>query len=626
MSGICAVWHKNGTLDLGRTLEAVGDALPLLPTERASQELDAHAGVAVRARFTESQQTIRTPRLLLACDAELINEYELRKEVGEHALGGQRGPAALFATLYERHGADFVEKLRGGFAIVVWDLAERRLVAAIDGFGIKRLVWYQDNEVTIVASRATAVREAKPDLEINPRAIANVINFSADLAPETIFSGVRRLEPGGVLVASEQGARTRRYWDMQYGLDAGHDEAQLSRELAAVVEQSVSAHCRAAADLHRGAFLSGGTDSSTVLGLMTRAVEGPVKAFSIGFEEQPFNELSYAQLAAQQFGSEHHTYLVSARDCEQALPQIIRSFDEPFGNASAIPTYFCAKLAAERGVDTLLAGDGGDELFGGNTRYATEKIFSVYESVPGWLRTGLIEPAAALPAGTLTRRARGYIRRAKMPGVERMFSFHFLRAHNPDEVFSSEFLARLNGYDVLEIPARHYADAAATAHLDHLLYVDLKVTIADNDLPKVTNVAELAGIRTRFPFLEREVAEFSGRIPPHLKVKGFQKRYLFKRAFRDLLPREIIKKKKHGFGIPVAVWMKTDKRIGALVRDTLLSGRALERSYFRRAFIEELFRKHDATDSTYYGDCLWTFLMVELWHHQFVDQPTRVGV
>ena len=188
-----------------------------------------------------------------------------------------------------------------------------------------------------------------------------------------------------------------------------------------------------------------------------------------------------------------------------------------------------------------------------------------------------------------------------------------------------DFLKTLADYSVLEVPARHYAQAAARDHLDRLLYVDMKITLADNDLPKVTCMSELAGIQARFPFLDRPLAEFSGRIPANLKVKGFEKRYLFKQAFKNLLPAEVIKKKKHGFGIPVATWMKSDRRLREFCRDILLSARAFERGYFRREFIEDLFRKHDAEDSTYYGDTLWTFLALELWHRQVVDGALRTS-
>jgi asparagine synthase (glutamine-hydrolysing) len=355
--------------------------------------------------------------------------------------------------------------------------------------------------------------------------------------------------------------------------------------------------------------------------MLTRHAQASVNAFSIGFEEQPFNELGYAEIAARRFGARHHTHLVGPRECFDALPDIVRYFDEPFGNSSAVPTYFCARLAAGAGIRTLLAGDGGDELFGGNERYAVDNVYELYHYIPKWVRKGLMEPViAAFPIhGGPVARARSYIRRANILGVERMLSFQFLCTHSLSEVFDGDFLKALGPYSVVEVPSGHYSRAAARDHLDRLLYVDMKITLADNDLPKVTCMSELAGIRTRFPFLDRDVAEYSGSIPANLKVRRFNKRYLFKRAFRELLPEEIIRKKKHGFGIPVAIWLKTVPYMREFSRDVLFSARAVERGYFRRSFVEDLFRKHESDDSSYYGDTVWTLLMLELWHRQFVD-------
>jgi asparagine synthase (glutamine-hydrolysing) len=630
MSGICAVWRKENPERVAATLNSALGGLSLLEPEVATQEICGAAGAGVSARFA-TQQIYRNGHTVVACDAELFNEKELAELAGLQPPAAEgSGRAALLAALYERYGCDFVKRLRGGFAVVLWDRREKRLLAAIDGFGIKRLVYADNARIFLAASRIESlVRTGEIDTGINPKAIANVLNFSSNLAPETIFTRIHRLIPGALLVVSDRGARIQKYWDMHYVVgDEDADEARLSAEVESTVESSVAAYCKDDPLNELGAFLSGGTDSSTVVGMITRARRAPVKAFSIGFEEQPFNELSYAEIAAKQFGSEHHTYMVGARDCFDAFPAMVRGFDEPFGNSSAIPTYFCARLAAENGVKTLLAGDGGDELFGGNERYATEQVFEVYRKVPKVLRTAFIEPVCAwLPQHGLLRRAGGYIRRANLPGVERMLSFQFLQTHSPAEVFTADFLNALGSYTVGEVPARHYAQAQARDHLDRLLYVDVKITLADSDLPKVTCMSELAGIQVRFPFLDRSVAELSGRIPARLKVKGFEKRYLFKRAFRQLLPPEILNKPKHGFGIPIANWMRSDKRMRELSYDTLLSARAFGRGYFRRDFVEDVFRKHEAENRTgYYGDTIWTFLALELWHRQMVDQPVGMSV
>ena len=607
MSGICAVWRKDTPARLRETLSAVGHGLALRTAERLTECADGAAGVAVSSLFA-SQQIFENASVLLACDADLND-----------GANGVDQTAVRLARLYEQHGSGFVEKLRGSFSIVIWDRRERKLVAAVDGFGINRLVYFENEDMLLVASRVDALtRVPGVPADVNPRAIANVLHFGANLAPETIFRGLRRLTPGSILTGCDRGTSVQRYWDMRYGAGGNSDEESLARELEQTVQQSVTANARQDAFSEIGAYLSGGTDSSTVVGMLNRLGRGTPRAFSIGFDEERFNELEYAEIAARKFQAEHHIYRVTADDCFEAIPQIVRYFDEPFANSSAIPTYFCARLAAQHGIKALLSGDGGDELFGGNERYRTDKIFHLYQEVPRPMRKGLIEPAlAVLPVGI----ARRYVRRSNLPACERYFSYNFLCAHPPAEVLHPDFVDALGGYSLLETPTRYYDQAPASDHLDRLLYVDVKMTLGDSDLPKVTQMSELAGIQTRFPFLDRAVAEFSGRVPASLKVKGLDKRYLFKRAFRNLLPVEIIRKKKHGFGIPVSVWLKTDKRLREMSLDLLFSTRALGRGYFRRDFVEDLIRKHEADDSTYYGDTVWTFLALELWHRQFVDAP-----
>jgi asparagine synthase (glutamine-hydrolysing) len=629
MSGICAIWN-DPAVQVARMLDDVTRGLVLDPAERLSNwtDVNAGAGVAISARFP-TQQFYKNSRLLIACDAEIYNERDLRSLAPQQEeVASNAATAALLGRLYERFGNQFVEKIHGAFSIVLWDRKELRMLAAIDGFGIGRLVYHQSGKLLLVASRVDAFTRSGIDLAINPRCIANYLNFSSNLAPETVFAGIQRLTPGSLLIAEKGQVSIDRFWDMRYDTGTDLNEERLSRALESTVEQAVAIQCKGDALPDLGAFLSGGTDSSTVVGMMSRMKRGTVKAFSIGFQEQSFDELSYARLAAQHFGAEHHTYLVGADDCMQALPQIVRAFDEPFGNSSAIATYFCAKLAADNGVKFLLAGDGGDELFGGNERYATDKIYAAYQSVPYVLRKGLVEPGLRLVPSTsgLVGRARRYVAKSNLPPVRRYLSGQFLCANDVRSIFQPCLLAALGDYSVLDIPTGHYQHAPAKDHLDRLLYVDVKITLADNDLPKVTCASELAGLQTRFPFLARAVAEFSGSIPARLKVKGGEKRYLFKRAMRGFLPGEIIRKKKHGFGIPVAMWMKTDPRMRELARDTLLSRRAFERGYFEQKPIEELFRMHEATDDTpYYGDILWTFLLLELWHKRVVDQPSRVA-
>ncbi len=625
MSGICGVYHRGNPVATTALVAAVVEGLSLERMERADIACDGSAGVGVSARF-QCQQIGETPRTIVSCYADLLNESELRSQFN----GVDRGIGALLALMYERHGSGFVEKLRGGFSLILWDRKERVLLAAIDGFGMQQLAYFWDGKLLVAGSRVDALMQCgEIPRTVDPRAIANVLNFSVNLAPRTVFTKVQRLRPGTMLIASNGQIRIERYWDMKYDAGTDRNEKRLSRQLESVVEESVAAHARGDNPFHQtGAFLSGGTDSSTVVGMMSRMGVGAPKAFSIGFQEEHFNELDYARIAAKHFGAEHHTHLVGAEECFSALPGMVRSFDEPFGNSSAIPTYFCARMAAEAGVTLLLAGDGGDELFGGNERYAMDRIFQAYQWIPKPLRQHLIEPVLErIPIQSgLPKKLRGYVRRANLSPIERLLSFQFLATHRAEDVFEVDFLHSLGGYSILDIPSQLFAEAPAHDDLDRILYADVKITLGDSDLPKVTRMCEAAGVRVRYPFLDRPVAVFSGSIPADCKVRGFEKRYLFKKAFRDLLPVEVIKKKKHGFGIPVSVWLKNEPKFREFSHDVLLSRRAFERNYFRRDFIEMLFRKHEEDDSTYYGDTLWTFLTLELWHRRVIDHAATVAV
>ncbi len=619
MSGICAVFRKQDASRTAEVVRAMCRGLSLDPSESRAMAAEECGAVGVSAVYP-TQQIFQDDRFLVAYEADFVNETELWEAAG---VEPGAGIGSLLARLYERFGTGFPARINGEFSIVIWEKRKRTLFAATDGFGIHPLVYHENERSILVASRIDALlASGEVSAEIHPHALANYVNYTVNLAAQTIISKVHRLLPGTFLAAGGGRLRTERYWDMTYTTGRGDEEA-LSRGLEAVVQQAVKDHAERERFSELGAFLSGGTDSSTVVGMMSRLQRGPVKTFSIGFEERRFNELDYARIAARKFQADYHEYLVSAKDCVEALPYMVRYFDEPFGNSSAIPTYFCARLAAENGVRAMLAGDGGDELFGGNERYLTDSVFEAYQKVPRIVRKGVVEPVLrAIPARNgVFGLARSYVRRSNLPQPERFFSYNLLAENPASTIFDPDFVAALGDYSVLEIPSRYYWEGPAHEHLDRLLYVDVKITLGDNDLLKVTRMSELAGVRPKFPLLDRRVAEFSGTIPSRLKVKGSQKRYLFKKAFRELLPIDIIQKKKHGFGIPVAYWMKSDPQMRELTRDVLLSARTYQRGHIRKQFIEDLLLKHEDDKTAFYGDLLWIFLTLELWFREFVDEP-----
>jgi len=288
-----------------------------------------------------------------------------------------------------------------------------------------------------------------------------------------------------------------------------------------------------------------------------------------------------------------------------------------------LPTYACLKLARKQGIEVMLAGDGGDELFGGNERYRTERVFGLYHDIPQPLRRYLIEPLAfGLPAVGPIGKVRRYIGHTRTPNPERYFQWHLLQRFPHASVLGPGIELNNGHSDILAVPRSHYNQAPAHSELNRLLYIDIKMTLGDNDLPKVVRASELAGVEVRFPLLDHPLAEFSGRLPARYKVRGLEKRYLFKKATAGLLPKAILRKKKHGFGLPIGMWLKQHPLWRGLAEDVLLDPRTYQRGYFQRSFVEGLFRMMDADQSTYYGDLLWLFLMAELWHRNHVEGVT----
>jgi asparagine synthase (glutamine-hydrolysing) len=554
--------------------------------------------------------------IAVVADLDLTNGDELR------ALTGATSHTGLLAALYALDGPAFVERLRGAFALALLDHRTNKLVLAVDHFGIKRLHYTTDRRRTAFASRPSPLRHvAGVDAPVDPEGVYAYLNFGYVAAAAPIFEGIHRIPPGHRLLVQDGRAVVEQYWDLTYPEAAGR-KADSADALYRLTEQAVARTLHDPSPKESGAFLSGGTDSSTVVGLMSRLSGERVNAFSIGFGDEVYNELDYAELAARHFGASHYTHIVTPDEALARLPRLVDAYDEPFGNNSAIGTYACAELARECGMKRLLAGDGGDEIFGGNERYRVDRIFARYHRAPAALRRGLLEPILfGLPDGgaTLLGRAQRYVRRANLPNPGRFYSYEFFFAQHAAEWLAPDFLAAVAADRPYTILQAHYDRGNAWSDLNRLLYLDLKLTIGDNDLVKVTRTAELAGVDVRFPLLDLPLVEFTGTIPSDFKVRGTEKRHLFKRAFASLLPPATLAKRKHGFGVPTSVWLRSHPQFRRLARDVLLSPRATQRGYFRPGALERLFELHDVDATSYYGDLLWTVLMLELWHGRHVD-------
>ncbi len=570
--------------------------------------------LAIRADRPVEGSFYDSGRIALICHADLLGT-----DSGEDAVQANTEPAASIARLYERHGDLFARGLHGWFGIVLYDRELKTLKAWTDHFGIRRLVFHAAADYVALASDLrllSAFADSRP--EIDPVAILEYMQYSCIPAPRTIFKGMQRLEPGYALRTRPR-VFTQQYWRVQYQELHGQSEGAWAAETYESIKSAVALAVKPAADINRlGCFLSGGTDSSSVSGLVGRITGRPPRTFSIGFDDPRYNEIEYARIAARHFQADHHEYFVTPQDIVDLLQKARAVYDEPFGNSSIIPAYFCARVGVENGLTHMLAGDGGDELFGGNQRYADDRVFQRYAMLPRWLRHGLVDPASRLlPAGAkvpLLSRASSYVRRANIPIPDRWHSYEFLSSTPASEIFLPEFLHSVSGHSPLEPSRRHFRDAAANDDLNRWLYLDLRITLNDNDLRKVTSMCELAGITPRYPLLDPVLAQYSGTVPADLKVRGMHLRYLFKKAMRDLLPLEIIRKSKHGFGLPYSVWVGTHGPLKELTFDILGSRACSQRGYFRPDLLSHVWSRYETVHRNFYGTALWLLLMLELWH------------
>jgi len=565
----------------------------------------AIAGAALECRHAESEG-------LLAA----LCGFPRWIDPGCAAVAEREGDGAALIEAWRRHGREASVALdNASFAII--DSRTRRALVAIDRMASRPLCYAEGpGGVLAFGTGAGAVIGcAGIDGALNHQAIFDLMYFTRIPAPETIFRGVRKLLPAQYLWYESGRTTVGRYWHMPYERPDGRNIDDLSAALREISQAAVGKAANGLSGEEVGAFLSGGLDSTAVLGLLTQHLGGPAQAFSIGFDAEGYDEMAFARSAARHFGARHHEYYVTPADVVDLMPRVASAYDEPFANTSVVPAYYCARMARSAGVKLLLAGDGGDELFGGNSRYARQKLFEMYHLAPRWLRRGLLEPLLfALPGGeslSLLRRARSYVEQANVPLPERTEVTNYYRGRDPAEIFVPDIAREIDVDYPLSIIDDVYFRASSGSVLQRLLHVDQQTTLGDDDLRKVTRMCELAGMSVAFPLLDDRVAEFSAGVPPEMMLKGLELRSFFRYAFRDFLPQSTLQKSKHGFGLPFGVWLLTYKPLQDLCYGALEALRA--RGIYRTGYIDGVIAEHRGGHPGYYGELIWVLAVLELW-------------
>ncbi len=536
-------------------------------------------------------------------------------DAGVATVAAQQGLLRAWQQAFVQGGTRCATRVSGDFSIGLRH-EDGSVFLAVDRFAIRSMCYRQIGSELLFAERADALADGSD--EIDRQSIFDYLFFHTIASPHTIYRDVRRVPPGHYVHFAQGKLSVEPYWVPSFD---EHQQAPFDHqrtEFLGIVEQAVSDQMQGYAPGRLGCFLSGGTDSSTVAGMACKVAGQPVPTYSIGFDAQGYDEMEYARLAARHFKTDHHELYVTPADLVRDIPLVASHYDQPFGNSSALPSYHCARMAKRDGIEKLLAGDGGDELFGGNTRYAKQRVFGWYDKIPAGLRKGLLEPVFGLPGVDkipLIKKGASYIEQARVPMPERTQMYNLLRRLGTSLVLTPDFLHQVDEDKPTRSQQAAWDATKADSLINRMLAFDWRYTLAENDLPKVCGTTHLADVEVGFPLLDQRLLDFSVKLSPEHKLKGLKLRWFFKEALRGFLPDDILTKKKHGFGLPFGVWACKDPGLQALMRQTLasLEQRNIVQPAFLRSLIGELLPAHPG----YYGELVWILMMLEQWlqHH-----------
>lgn len=515
---------------------------------------------------------------------------------------------------YEEFGVDCVQDLRGMFAFAIWDDKNRKLFVARDRAGKKPLYYTLTRGGAFVFGSELKVLLQHPEVEreIDPKALDSYFTLGYVPDPYSIFKNIHKLPPGHYLNFTDGTVTVKQYWDFQFNAAEYVREEDCLEELRFLLDESV--RLRLISDVPLGAFLSGGIDSSTIVGLMARHLDQPVKTFSIGFREDSYNELKYARMTAQKFGTDHHEFFVTPEICS-VVDELAWYMDEPFADQATIPNYVVSKLAREH-VKVVLSGDGGDELFAGYTRYVVAQSRASFDLIPQTLRQGLQPLSKHLPHGT---KGRNYLFNISLDPISRYLdSVSIFSSLNRQTLYTNDFRKAV-GVDTYVPKLFRELNSKVTSGepLDRLLYIDSKTYLPSDILAKVDRMSMAVSLEARAPLLDHKLIDFVCRMPAAFKLAGSQTKHLLKRAVADLVPHDILNRPKQGFGVPIQDWI--NQQLRSRIRDTLTEPRTLQRGYVDPKYVNVLLNEHDRGRRDH-SDGLWALMMLELWHRQFIDQ------
>jgi asparagine synthase (glutamine-hydrolysing) len=557
-------------------------------------------------------------------NGEIYNHMSVREKLESAGhVYRTRSDTETILHAYEQWGDASVEHLRGMFAFAIWDGSRRRLLLARDRLGVKPLYWARLGERLLFGSEIKAILESgliRP--EANEEAVPELLGTRYLSGTETLFKGIHRLLPGHTLTFERGRIAIRRYWDIPAGRrndETGRlPETVLVQRFRELLEEAV--RIRLMADVPLGMFLSGGLDSSAIAALMATMIDRPLQTFSVAFKQRAFSELDYARQVARAIKADAHEIVIDDQDFFGALPQLIWHEDEPIAHPSSIPLYFVSALARNH-VKVVLTGEGSDELLAGYGKYpralANWRAGAAYAVIPRPMRTWMATSVVPSMPGTLGRYAtRSFLGMPRTPEAMFFDNFAAIGLRRQATLLAPRFASlatteRAYGY------SRAYFDApnGRSTTLDRLLYADMKTYLVEL-LMKQDQMSMAASIESRVPFLDHRLVEFAAALPPRFKLRGFTTKWILRQAVREILPAEILNRKKMGFPVPFGIWMRGPWK--ELARDVLLDARSRQRGIIEPAAVERLISAH-AAGTMNGADAIWSLLNLELWYRTHID-------
>lgn len=553
-------------------------------------------------------------------NGEIWNYQTLRADlIAKGHVFRTQGDTETIVHTYEEYGTEGIAHLHGMFGLVIWDSRNRRVLLARDHVGKKPLYYTRVGGDLLFASEIKSLfADSRVERKVDMQALADFLSVRYVPGPATLFANIYKVQPGHWMLFEGETVRDECYWDYRFEKTECLPVSEYMKGIRQHITRAVEE--RMIADVPLGALLSGGVDSSIIVGTMSQLSRQPVKTFAVGFDVPEYSELPYARLVAERFGTEHHELVVKSADLAAYWPLLTWHRDEPVSEPSDLGVYLISKLARQH-VKVVLSGEGGDELFGGYPKYVVDWLAQYYHMLPTSLRNSIITPMLdSLPYSM--RKLKTAARTLSEPAPQRWLSwFGIFNGHLKEALLTDESKAHID-MDASRIFRQWLEQHPQRDNLSSMLYLDTKIWLPDNLLMKGDKMTMAASLEGRIPFLDSKLIEYAASIPSHIKVKPFKAKHLLKQAYADLLPEEILTRKKMGFNVPTGAWFRGSQR--QLLTQLLLSEQARNRGLFNEAFVAHMLREH-LEGRTNYQAQLFILASLELWFRVFID-PDRLDM